>query len=175
MPEIKVSDSNAYSEDFVFSFPPYAAHDAEKLILGSMPGEESLRQFQYYAHPRNAFWKIMGELFDFDPRVSYVDRIEFLICRKIALWDTVHRCVRPGSMDADIKLEVPNDFELFFKKYPNIKKIFFNGQTAYRLFKKHVAKMDIPEVEHIIMPSTSPANASISYEGKLEAWKRILD
>lgn len=157
----------------IYSFPPFADKSADKLILGSIPGEESLRRQQYYAHPRNMFWKIMGTIFDFDPATTYEARIERLLENGIALWDTVHNCHRPGSMDSDIKQEEPNDFETFFKAHPDIKKVFFNGQTAHRLFIKHTRKMNLPDLEFHVMPSTSPANAAVSFAAKVEAWSVI--
>ena len=159
----------------VNSFEAFALPDAEILILGSMPGVESLRQQQYYAYPHNSFWRIMGELFDFDYKISYEERINHLLENHIALWDTVQCCVRPGSLDSDIKHAKPNDFEKLFKDCPNIKKVFFNGQTAYKLFIKHKKQMSLPELELIPLSSTSPANASMSYEKKLQAWKKIKD
>jgi double-stranded uracil-DNA glycosylase len=158
----------------ITSFKAFAQADAERLILGSIPGVESLRQQQYYAYPHNCFWKIMGELFSFDYHISYDERMDNLLQNHIALWDTVQCCVRPGSMDSDIKLAKPNDFEKLFKDCPNIKKVFFNGQTAHKLFIKHQKQMSLPELELIVMPSTSPANAAVSYQKKLEAWRQII-
>jgi hypoxanthine-DNA glycosylase len=157
----------------IYSFPPFADRTADKLILGSIPGEESLRRQQYYAHPRNMFWKIMGTIFNFDPAAAYDNRISKLLENHIALWDTVHNCQRPGSMDSDIRQEEPNDFETFFREYPGIKKVFFNGQTAHRLFMKHARIMKLPDLEFHVMPSTSPANAVASFAAKVEAWKTI--
>ena len=158
----------------IYSFPPFADKTADKLILGSIPGEESLRRQQYYAHPRNAFWKIMGAILDFDPAIPYESRISKLLENRIALWDTVHNCHRPGSMDSDIQAEEPNDFEVFFKSCPGIEKVFFNGQAAHRLFIKHTRTMILPELEFHVMPSTSPANAAISFAAKVEAWRKII-
>lgn len=159
----------------ITSFTPIAQSDATALILGSMPGLESLRQQQYYAYKHNCFWKIMGELFAFDYRISYEERMNNLLQNNIALWDTVQSCVRPGSMDSDIKHAKPNDFEQFFKNYLNINKIFFNGQSAYKLFIKHQKRMHLPELELIPLPSTSPANATMSYQKKLLSWRKIID
>ncbi|MCP3964934.1 MAG: DNA-deoxyinosine glycosylase [Lentisphaerae bacterium] len=160
--------------EHIYSFAPFYKSDAEKLVLGSMPGVESLRRQQYYAYPRNAFWRIMGELLHFDYKIPYADRIEHLYNHKIALWDTVHRCVRKGSLDADIVREEANDFQWLLEQCPNIKTIFFNGQASHKLFVRHCSKMDLPEVEMIVLPSTSPANASWSFEKKLEAWHQVI-
>jgi len=157
----------------IYSFPPFADKSADKLILGSIPGEESLRQQQYYAHPRNMFWKIMGLIYDFDPAAPYETRISRLLENHIALWDTVHNCQRPGSMDSDIRKEKANDFETFFKEHAGVKKVFFNGQTAHRLFMKHTRTMNLPDLEFHVMPSTSPANAAASFAAKVEAWSVI--
>ncbi|MDD5699501.1 MAG: DNA-deoxyinosine glycosylase [Victivallaceae bacterium] len=159
----------------IFSFDAFARPDATRLILGSMPGVASLRRRQYYAHPHNCFWRIMGELLEFDYRRAYAERIEYLLEHRIALWDTAERCIRPGSMDSDIKQVQPNDFEALFRKCPGIGKIFFNGQTAHRLFLKHCRQMRLPETELIVLPSTSPANASIPYSKKLEVWRQIKE
>lgn len=159
----------------VSSFKAFAQTDATRLILGSMPGVESLRRQEYYAYKHNCFWKIMGELFNFDCKISYQERINHLLENRIALWDTVQCCIRPGSLDSDIKHAKPNDFEKLFKDCPRINKVFFNGQTAHKLFIRHKKQMSLPKLELIPLPSTSPANASMSYESKLEAWKRIKE
>jgi TDG/mug DNA glycosylase family protein len=156
------------------SFPPNFSPDAVKLILGSMPGGESLRQEQYYAHPRNKFWEIMSEIIGFDFTIPYEQRLKVLRDNKIALWDAAHTCVRPGSLDSNIRDEAPNDFETFFKKCPHIKLLVFNGQTAKKLFVKHTKSMLIPDLELRLAPSTSPANASYTYQQKLTEWKRAL-
>ena len=155
----------------ISSFDAFAQPDATRLVLGSMPGAESLRRQEYYAYKYNCFWRIMGELFGFDYKLSYEERISHLLKNRIALWDTVQCCVRPGSLDSDIKNAQPNDFEKLFEKCPNITRVFFNGQTAHKLFVKHQKQMSLPELELITLPSTSPANASLSYEQKLQAWK----
>lgn len=159
--------------DKITSFDAFARPDATRLILGSMPGVESLRQQQYYAYKHNCFWRIMGELFSFDYRIEYEERIKHLFKNRIALWDTVQCCIRPGSLDSDIKHARPNDFETLFEKCPDITRVFFNGQTAYKLFIKHQKKMSLPKLELIPLPSTSPANASWPYEQKLQAWKVV--
>jgi double-stranded uracil-DNA glycosylase len=163
------------------SFPPIENPTAHTLILGSMPGKESLRAGQYYAHRRNAFWPIMDELIGARTTLPYQARIQILKSAGIALWDVLASCTRHSSMDADIEADsiCPNDFASFFLKHPDITHIFFNGSMAEKFFHKHVQ----PLLEHMLenrplhyqrLPSTSPANASMRYEQKLSVWKVIL-
>lgn len=155
----------------------FSAHtDARVLVLGSMPSEASLRRQQYYAHPRNAFWPIMGELFGFDPALPYPDRLQVLITYQIALWDVAHRCVRPGSLDADMRDVEANDFHTFFSAHPHIDRIFFNGGKAEALYRRLVlprlpaALQAIPRKR---LPSTSPAHAGMDFAAKLAAWRAV--
>lgn len=157
------------------SFHCVAQTDAQILILGSMPGIRSLRDNQYYAHPQNAFWKIMAHLFEFDGNASYQDRLTFLTKHKIALWDVAYQCEREGSLDSDMKNVVPNDFQSLFEKCPHIHSIFFNGAKAEQLFKKLVLKDLEKTFQMKRLPSTSPAHASLSFEEKLKLWKIILN
>jgi len=147
---------------------------AEILILGTMPSVESMRRAEYYAHPRNAFWRIMGEAFGFPSDAPYEERLAALRKNKVALWDVVGSCVRPGSLDSDIRDVTPNDFEAFFKARPKIRRILFNGQAARTLFLRHTKGMGIPDVPMIVLPSTSPANAGTSHAEKLSAWRDAL-
>jgi hypoxanthine-DNA glycosylase len=158
----------------VESFPPIASEKSRVLILGSMPGEASLKAGQYYAHPRNAFWRIMGELFGAGPELPYDQRVKRLDHAGIALWDSLHSCVRPGSLDASITAEEPNDFAAFFAKYPRVKHIYFNGAKAEAVFRRHVLP-SLPNDQHILvrLPSTSPAHAAIPFEVKVRAWSII--
>ncbi len=119
-------------------FPPIAKPDATILILGSMPGQKSLDEHQYYAHPRNSFWPIMYQLFNIIDDLNYKQRKQLLIDKKIALWDVLKSCYREGSLDSDIDQTtiVANDFNSFFEKYSKIKVVFFNGAKAEQLFRK---------------------------------------
>jgi len=171
-PGIKYEDMK--TNDQIHSFPPSAAPNAEILILGSMPGGESLRQKQYYAHPSNAFWKIMGELMGFSMEAPYAERLDALRKNRIALWDSLKSCRREGSLDSDIKDAVPNDFAEFFEKHPKIKKIVFNGKSAQRLFLKFNAELVPGNIRMTSAPSTSPAHASMTYPQKLAEWKKAL-
>jgi double-stranded uracil-DNA glycosylase len=162
------------------SFPPIADPAANILILGSMPGKESLRAGQYYAHRRNAFWAIMGELVGASPVLPYETRAQKLKFAGIALWDVLASCTRHSSMDADIDAAsiCPNDFSLFLKNHPHITHIFFNGSMAEKCFRIYVQPMLESQpgqrsLHYQRLPSTSPAHASMTYEQKLHAWMAI--
>lgn len=120
-------------------FPPIARPDARILILGSLPGQRSIAEQQYYAHPQNAFWRIMRELFAIDG--EYALRCDQLSSRGIALWDVLHSSVRPGSLDASIRLDgaVTNDFATFFARHRDISLVAFNGRKAEQLFMRNVS------------------------------------
>lgn len=159
------------------SFPPVAAPDARRLILGSMPGEASLSAGQYYAHPRNAFWRIMGDLLGAGPALPYPARLARLTAAGIALWDVVADCERRGSLDAAIVRESvqANNFRHFFAEHPGIEQIFFNGTAAENLFRRHVLpRLDGVSRELHRLPSTSPAHAARGYAEKLAAWSVIV-
>jgi len=162
------------------SFNYVASENAVILILGSMPGEESLRRRQYYAHPRNLFWDIMGQMFDIDKTLPYLERLTKLKQNRIALWDVVSQCRRKGSLDSniDITSTEPNDFVSFFQSHRNIHTVFFNGRKAEELFHRFVLKKQLLEyvsLNYCLLPSTSPANASISRKIKLERWMKIRE
>ena len=160
----------------VRSFAPIAGRNARVLVLGSMPGRASLEAGQYYAHRHNAFWRIASELLRFDPDAPYRDRARALRSARIALWDVLHSCVRPGSMDAmiDRDSETANDFRKFFRTHPGITHVFFNGAKAEASFRRHVLPgLDSP-LRYKRLPSTSPANASVPWRQKLAAWRAIL-
>ena len=162
---------------FSKGFAPVAAPDARVLILGSMPSVASLEATQYYAFPRNAFWKIMGMLFGAAPQLDYPLRLQKLKENHLALWDVVHSCHRPGSLDSSISeagMET-NDFSGFFNTHPHINHVVFNGQKAASLFRKKVAPELTVDYEYLVMPSTSPANAASSYAVKLEKWSVLKD
>jgi double-stranded uracil-DNA glycosylase len=161
----------------VRSFGPLAGTGATVLLLGSMPGIASLRAGQYYAHPRNLFWPILGELVGAHPGLPYDERVGRLGDAGIAVWDVLRSCRRAGSLDADIDggSIVPNDFPSFFAAYPRITRVFFNGSTAERCYRRCVlSRLSGPALEYTRLPSTSPAHAALTYERKLEAWRAIL-
>lgn len=144
-----------------------------------MPGVASLQKQQYYGHPRNAFWPIMGLLFGADPKLNYLQRTNILKAHKVAVWDVLQSCYRPGSLDANIRHDSINinDFIDFFAAHPNIQKVFFNGKAAKNLFNKHVepilASTRFDKLDYLCLPSTSPAFATLSFEQKLANWEII--
>jgi hypoxanthine-DNA glycosylase len=154
-------------------FQPVARADASILILGSLPGERSIAEQQYYAHPQNAFWRIMGELFG--ARGDYAMRCAAMVAHQVALWDVLAASVRPGSMDADIRLgsAQPNDFEWFFAEFPGVRRICFNGRKAAQMFERFAAEAAGTR-DTIVLPSTSPAYASMRFEEKLARWAAAL-
>jgi len=162
----------------VQSFAPLASPDAVVLILGSMPGVASLRQQQYYAHPKNLFWDFMGEMFDAGRECPYAERLRRLAAHGLALWDVAHRCVRPGSLDAaiDTASVEPNDFTMLFRCCPHIRHIFFNGRKAAELYRRLVLPAlpeDVRQIERSTLPSTSPANAAIPVAVRRHRWLAV--
>jgi double-stranded uracil-DNA glycosylase len=161
----------------VHSFAPIADVSARVLILGSMPGVESLRARQYYAHPRNVFWRIMGDLVGASPDMPYAARTRQLKKSGIAVWDVLAACAREGSLDAaiDERSIIANDLVSFLAQRPRIRHVFFNGATAQRCFRVHVQPaLEAGALKLARLPSTSPAHAARSYADKLQAWRVIL-
>ncbi len=157
------------------SFSPVADENATVLILGSMPGQESLRQNQYYAYAHNAFWKIMGELVGAHPHLPYEERLRALTAAHIALWDVLKACERSGSLDSDIQNESAHDFASFFRRHPHITQVFFNGAKAEQCFRKFVlGKQNLPPLAFQRLPSTSPAHAGMRFADKLQAWRILI-
>ena len=156
-------------------FPPVARLDSRILILGSLPSERSIAEHQYYAHPQNVFWRIMQAIFGIDG--EYADRCRQQGEHRVALWDVLHSSVRPGSMDADIRLAsaMPNDFGEFFATHTRIRLIAFNGKKAERLFERFVDPLGVADtIRRVGLPSTSAAYASLSFSRKLAAWRDAL-
>ena len=140
-----------------------------------MPGRDSLAAGQDYAHPHNAFWKIMAATLGFEPQAPYRSRLKALRDARIALWDVIHSCRRKGSLDANIQVESikPNDFPVFFSTHPNIRRVFFNGGKAEAAYDRHVRRRT--DLQYTRLPSTSPAHAALSFEEKLAQWRAALN
>jgi hypoxanthine-DNA glycosylase len=152
----------------ISSFPPFVNSHTEILILGTMPGIASLEKQEYYAHPRNHFWKIIYTLFNNMPVSGVFDeKISFLQANRIGLWDVLENCERKGSLDVHIKNQTENDFESLFRELPGITKIVFNGKESYRYFLKKFGQIE--GISYYEMPSTSPAN-TMSFDNKLKIW-----
>lgn len=153
---------------------PLSSGDARVLVLGTMPGKRSLKSERYYEHPRNAFWKLAGQVLGIDVAADYATRCAALRTAKVALWDVLMHCERESSLDADIVAPVPNDFRTFFAEHPAIIRVYFNGTKAEDLYKRHVAGniSSARALEFALLPSTSPANA-VAFADKLTKWKVI--
>lgn len=164
----------------VEGFPPIAAPNARILILGSAPSVESLKQRQYYAHPRNSFWPILTTLLTGQAQsLPYPERAKLLRQHYISLWDVMKSCERTGSLDSSIaptSIET-NPFEAFFDTHREIQAIAFNGGKAEEIFHKRVLPR-LPEwqqqLKRVRLPSTSPAMARLTQEQKLVQWRQIL-
>ncbi|MBX7432448.1 DNA-deoxyinosine glycosylase [Mycobacterium sp. Y57] len=154
------------------SFPPLIAPGAQILILGNMPGVASLAAQQYYAFGRNAFWRITGELFGFDPTGPYDARVAALTGAGVAVWDVLRSCRRIGSLDAAVEPDsmVANDFGALFTAHPTIAKVYFNGSAAQTNYRRLVRVEHAPAFTRL--PSTSPAH-TMRFEDKLAAWREV--
>ena len=159
----------------IHSFAPISEPSAQLLILGSMPGRASLAAGEYYAHPRNALWRILAEIYGFDEEASYNQRCRMLIQNRVALWDVLKTCTRSSSLDSDIieSSIVANDLPGFLRQHTSVERIFFNGAKAQQIYTRHILPLlserqrAIPQLR---LPSTSPANAALSFAAKRNAW-----
>lgn len=161
----------------VASLAPIVDNHTKTLILGSIPGVKSLQKEQYYANPRNQFWKIIAKIFDDKEPISYAEQIALLQDYHLGLWDVIHSCERVGSLDSTISEEVPNNFISFFEQYPSIKNVGFNGSQAYLTFKKLVGFHLFPEIQFVKLPSTSPTPGKNvkSFEEKIIDWEKFVE
>jgi len=157
----------------IIAFEPVAPPGARLLILGSMPSVESLNQGFYYAHPRNAFWRILADVYGEPFPGGIPERIDLLNRHGIALWDVLQSCERQGSLDSAIRQPAPNDFVGLFRRCPDVRRILLNGGTAHRLFVKW-GKPFTEGRELLRLPSTSPAY-TLPYERKLALWRQALN
>jgi hypoxanthine-DNA glycosylase len=152
--------------------PPVIGGEPRLLVLGSFPGEASLAQQRYYAHPRNQFWPIVGDLLG-EPlaNMDYALRIERLIARGVALWDVLEACRRDGSLDASIRTPRANDLGALLRGRPSLGAVAFNGAAAARA-EATIAAQGLATYR---LPSTSPAHASLAPGAKLERWRVLVD
>ena len=164
----------------VASFPPQVAADCRLLVLGTVPSKRSLELRQSYGHAQNLFWTFMGELFGAGRDLPYAERIARLHARGIGIWDVYEQVERPGSLDSGIvrASEVPNAIPRLLDRYPTIRAVALNGGKAAEGFRRHIepglgaARRERLDV--LTLPSTSPANASISRASKFEQWSVLL-
>jgi TDG/mug DNA glycosylase family protein len=157
---------------------PVIGDSARVLILGTMPGDESLRQQRYYSHGRNQLWDVLARVYGEQVSADYKDKLDFLHTHQLALWDVLREAVRPGSLDSDIKEPVPNDFVTLFAEYPQIDRVALNGTKAQALWRRFVAKKEgvPPSLRVAALPSTSPTPGSsvCSFAEKVAQWKAFL-
>ena len=164
----------------VASFPPQVGAGCRVLVLGTVPSLRSLEMQQSYAHPHNLFWPFMGELYGAGPDLPYSERIARLHAAGVGIWDVLKHCERPGSLDSSILVdsEVANDIPALLDAYPTIEAIALNGGKAQQVFARRIAPHINEErrsrLEILGLPSTSPANASIPRNVKLERWSALL-
>jgi len=166
------------SINLVTGFSPLLAdHDEQVtvLVLGTAPSVKSLQLQQYYAHPQNTFWWIMGQLFEFDHQLAYDQRHKLLNENGVVVWDVLQSCEREGSLDSSIQFEseVANDIPKLLRQFGGIKKIICNGGMAFKLLKRHYPELFEQGFEILQMPSTSPANARMSKQEKLAKWAKL--
>lgn len=154
------------------AFPALVNKNCRILILGTMPGEKSLELQQYYGNRGNQFWKILFTLFNREFSHDYTIRKALLEEYNIALWDVLEVCEREGSLDSNIKNEIPNDFEEFYTMYPNIKHVFFSSKNASKYYDKYVGRKQ--HINYDVLPSPSGANATKSFSEKLQEWSQKI-
>lgn len=160
--------------DHLRGLPPILTNGCKVLILGSFPGKYSLEKQQYYAHPRNQFWTIMGAVLSHDPApLSYPERIRILLQNNIGLWDIYYSCQRYGSLDSAIRAPIWNPLQNLPEWAPELTKVLFNGSTSAKavgVFKS----IELRNIQTERLPSTSPAHASVSIEQKTKVWKKAV-
>ncbi|WP_010632090.1 DNA-deoxyinosine glycosylase [Sporolactobacillus vineae] len=163
-----------------YSMRPMIGARPHILILGSMPGAQSLKMQQYYANPRNQFWRILGTLFGRKAAFeSYEQKCDFLKKNQVALWDSIHQCRRQGSLDSAIREEEPNDIPGLLDMHPGIRLVAFNGSKSCGVFRKSFGFRRLKErgIAHLRLPSTSPTPSRYpkSLAEKIDDWSVIKD
>ena len=158
--------------DVLQGFCPVVAADTRLLVLGSFPGIKSLQLQQYYAHPQNQFWRILGILWNLPlPELDYAERCRQALAHGLGIWDVYASCERAGSLDSAIRHATVNDFVGLAQRSPQLQAIAHNGGESWR-HQRHTRTLGLPVYR---LPSTSPANASWSFERKLQAWREVLE
>lgn len=157
----------------ILSFPPVLSSKPRVLILGTMPSVKSLEQQEYYGNKQNVFWKLLFALVGKELPSTYAEKMDFIHNNHLALWDVLQSCERQGSLDSDIKAEVPNDIRQLLHDFPSIHSLVFSSQKAAQYFKKYVGQIE--GIQLITLPSPSGANARMPFAQKLEAWRIVTD
>ncbi|WP_413511199.1 DNA-deoxyinosine glycosylase [Myroides odoratus] len=155
------------------SFQPLLSSKPKVLILGTMPSVKSLEQQEYYGNKQNVFWKLMFTVAGQELPATYAEKITFIHNNHLALWDVLQSCERQGSLDSEIKEEVPNAIRQLLQEYPSIHTLVFSSQKAAQYFKKYIGQIE--GIQMITMPSPSGANARMSFAQKLDAWRGLTD
>jgi hypoxanthine-DNA glycosylase len=157
---------------FKRSFPPVVDEQTQLLILGSLPGDRSLAQAQYYAHPQNRFWVLMEVVIGADlVALDYPQRLQQLLTHRVGLWDVVASARRSGSLDSQIRDRTGNDIAGLVRTLPHLKAIAFNGGTAAGQGRKQLGLL-ADRYSTVLLPSSSPAY-TLPLERKLEAWQAL--
>lgn len=165
------SPSTSTSFPLLIGLAPVIDANTRILILGSFPGAQSLAAQQYYAHPRNQFWKLVGALMGEDLYgLPYDERLPRLLARHFGLWDVLAACEREGSLDSAIRKPAANDFERLRHLCPQLETVGFNGQASGK-FAPQFAQAGYRTV---VLPSSSPAHMAMSFEQKLAAWRQLV-
>lgn len=152
-------------------FPPAMQADATLLIMGSFPGTASLAAGQYYAHPRNQFWRLLSAVLGDDlTGLAYPERLTRLAQHRIGLWDVIEACRREGSLDTKIRDAQAADFSLLQRGFPRLHTVAFNGKTSGRF----APQFEAAGLRTLVLPSSSPAHAQLSFEQKLVKWRALL-
>ncbi len=150
---------------------PVLASATRILILGSFPGAASLAAQQYYAHPRNQLWPILSALCGEDlAGMPYAERLPRLLAHGFGLWDVLGACEREGSLDTAIRQPAANDFQQLRALCPLLETVGFNGQTSGKFAPQFAAQ----GYRTLVLPSTSPAHASLSFAQKHAQWQQLM-
>jgi hypoxanthine-DNA glycosylase len=169
-PRLRRGDGKAQAR-ILRGFAPIIDRRTTTLILGSFPSEASLAAGQYYAHPRNQFWRLLGAVLE-EPlaELDYAERAARVRAHRVGIWDVLDACRRPGSLDAQIRDPRPNDFAVLREMAPELHVVLFNGGAAGRFARQFAAAGLVTAV----LPSSSPAHAGRSFEQKLALWRAAM-
>ena len=157
-------------KSYIHPFPSILDEHTRILFLGSFPSIASFEQAFYYAHPRNAFWPILEAIFDLRLETNEA-KTAFCLTKGIGLWDVIGSCERSNSSDTNLKNCIPNDFEKLLEEYPNIRVLAFTGKKSHDLFMKFFKDL---KIEKVLLPSTSPAHAAMTFEEKKESYENFI-